>query len=198
MREGSNRGKRSLPKGGGDVTLPARIVSRTARIALCAASALALSLPLATRAADPAPASGASGPVGFTVTANVGGGGQIGAGSAYQPASVFEAEASFAYETFLGLAPQLSFVLGMSPGTSFAIRPGLTWTIPETPVYLRAAFDASTQVGYMAWRWLLVGGGASLRITDVLGFMVELDSGFPLGNGIGVPLLVRAGAFARF
>ncbi|MBS1110235.1 MAG: hypothetical protein H6Q88_2227, partial [Anaeromyxobacteraceae bacterium] len=103
-----------------------------------------------------------------------------------------------AYDIAFGIAPQVSMVLGMAPGASFAIRPGLEWFIPETPFYLRAAFDASTQVGYLAWRWMLLGGGAAIRITDVLGFLVEGDSGFPLSSGAGVPLIVRAGAFARF
>jgi hypothetical protein len=136
--------------------------------------------------------------VGLIVSADLGGGGQLGTGSAYDPPGIFELEVGVAYEVFFGLAPQLSMALGMAPGASFAIRPGLEWFIPETPFYVRAAFDASTQVGYLAWRWLLLGGGAAIRITDVLGFMIEGDSGFPLSSGAGVPLIVRAGAFARF
>jgi hypothetical protein len=158
------------------------------------AAALVL-MPAAALAADPAPSSK---PVGLAVTANLGGGGQLGAGSAYDPPGIFELEVGVAYDVFLGIAPQLTMVLGMSPGASFAIRPGLEWFIPETPFYLRAAFDASTQVGYLAWRWMLLGGGAALRITDVLGVMGEFDSGFPLSSGAGVPILVRAGAIIRF
>ncbi len=163
---------------------------------LALAAALAL-LPSAPRAAEPA-SSASGGPVGLVLTADRGGGGQLGAGSLYGPPGVFELEVGLAYEVFAGLAPQLSLVLGMSPGASFAIRPGLAWFVPETPFYLRAAFDASTQVGWLAWRWLLLGGGAAIRVTDVVGFNVELDSGFPLGTGVGVPLLVRAGAVFRF
>jgi len=159
------------------------------------AAAALLALPGVARPADPP---SGSGPVGLIVSANIGGGGQLGAGSAYSPPGVFEFEVGVAYELFFGIAPQLSMVLGMSPGTSFAIRPGLEWFIPETPFFLRAAFDASTQAGYLEWRWLLLGGGLAIRITDVLGFTLEGDSGFPLANGVGVPLLVRAGAFARF
>lgn len=140
----------------------------------------------------------ASSPAGLHFDVNLGGGGQLGAGSAYSPPAIFELEAGVAYEVFAGIAPQVSFVLGMSPGTTFAIRPGLSWFVPETPFYLRTAFDASTQIGYLAWRWLLLGGGFALRVTDAFGFMAEVDSGFPLGNGVGVPLLVRAGAFVRF
>lgn len=158
-------------------------------------AAALLAVPGPVRPADPPPASH---PVGLVVSVDMGGGGQLGAGSAYDPPGIFEAEVGVAYEVFLGLAPQLSMVLGMAPGASFAIRPGLEWFIPETPFYLRAAFDASTQIGYLAWRWMLLGGGAAIRITDVLGFLVEADSGFPLSSGAGVPLLFRAGAFARF
>lgn len=166
-----------------------------ARQILSLAAAALLALPVLAFPADPP---SGSGPVGLVLSADIGGGGQVGAGSAYDPPSVFELEVGVAYEVFFGLAPQLSMVLGMSPGTSFAIRPGLEWFIPETPFYLRAAFDASTQVGYLEWRWLLLGGGFALKITDVLGFMVEGDSGFPLANGVGVPILIRAGALARF
>lgn len=145
-----------------------------------------------------AQASSPSDPPRLHLDVNLGGGGQLGAGSAYSPPAIFELEAGVAYEVFAGIAPQVSFVLGMSPGTTFAIRPGLSWFVPETPFFLRTAFDASTQVGYLAWRWLLLGGGFALRVTDAFGFMAEVDSGFPLGNGVGVPLLVRAGTFVRF
>jgi hypothetical protein len=166
-----------------------------ARQILPLAAAALLALPGVARPADPP--SGSS-PVGLILSASVGGGGQVGQGSAYDPPAVFELEFGVAYEIAFGIAPQMSMVLGMAPGTSFAIRPGLEWFIPETPFYLRAAVDASTQVGYLEWRWLLLGGGVAVRITDVLGFTVEADSGFPLANGVGVPLLLRAGAFARF
>ena len=166
-----------------------------ARPLLGTLAAALLALPTVARPADPPPASK---PVGLIVSANLGGGGQLGSGSAYDPPGIFELEAGVAYDIVFGIAPQLTMVLGMAPGASFAIRPGIEWFIPETPFYVRAAFDASTQVGYMAWRWVLLGVGASLRITDTLGFLAEFDSGFPLSSGAGVPLLVRAGAFARF
>jgi hypothetical protein len=170
-------------------------LNRLARQILPVATAALLALPGVARPADPP---SGSGPVGLIVSADIGGGGQLGAGSAYSPPGVFEFEVGVAYEVFFGIAPQLSMVLGMSPGTSFAIRPGLEWFIPETPFFLRAAFDASTQVGYLEWRWLLLGAGLAITITDVLGFTLEGDSGLPLASGVGVPLLVRAGAFARF
>jgi hypothetical protein len=171
------------------------MVPPLARPFVGALTAALLALPGLARPADPPDSSG---PAGLVFTVDLGGGGQVGTGSAYDPPGIFELEAGVSYEVFLGIAPQLTMVLGMAPGASFAIRPGLQWFVPETPFYLRAAFDASTQVGYLAWRWMLLGGGAAIRITGVLGFLVEADSGFPLSSGAGVPLLVRAGAFARF
>jgi hypothetical protein len=171
------------------------MVNPLARSVLGALAAALLAVPGSARPADPPPDSR---PIGLVVSADIGGGGQLGTGSAYDPPGVFELEVGVAYEVFFGLAPQLSMVLGMAPGASFAIRPGLAWYIPETPFYLRAAFDASTQVGYLAWRWMLLGGGAAIKVTDVLGFLLEADSGFPLSSGVGVPLVIRAGAFARF
>jgi hypothetical protein len=146
----------------------------------------------------PAGGARAEEPAGFQVSVDLGGGGQLGTGSAYGGASLFELEATFAYDVALGLGPELSFVLGMTPGTYFAIRPGLRWNIPETPFYLRAVVDAATQIGYMSWRWVLLGGGFQLRFGDVLGFFAEGDSGFPIASGAGVPLLIRAGAVVRF
>jgi hypothetical protein len=171
------------------------MVNPLARTFLGALAAALLAAPGLALPADP-PAE--SRPVGLRVSVDLGGGGQLGTGSAYDPPGIFELEVGVAYEVFLGLAPQLSMALGMAPTASFAIRPGLAWFIPETPFYLRAAFDASTQVSYLAWRWMLLGGGAALRITATLGFMLEADSGFPLSSGAGTPLIVRGGAFARF
>jgi hypothetical protein len=171
------------------------MVNPLARPFLGALAAALLAAPGAALPADP-PAE--SRPAGLVFSVDLGGGGQLGTGSAYDPPGIFELEVGVAYEVFWGLSPQLAMVLGMAPVASFAIRPGLAWFIPETPFYLRAAFDASTQVGYLAWRWMLLGGGAALRITDSLGFMLEADSGFPLSSGAGTPLIVRGGAFARF
>jgi hypothetical protein len=137
-------------------------------------------------------------PIGFTVSADLGGGGQLGAGSAYQPSSLFELEATAGYYFGLGLSPEFSLGLGMSPGTYFIMRPGLHWAIPETPFYLRGALDVSTQSGPFLLRWILLGAGVELRFTDVAGFYAEGDSGIPLSAGAGVPMLVRAGAFFSF
>ncbi|HVP69613.1 MAG TPA: hypothetical protein VMT17_20350 [Anaeromyxobacteraceae bacterium] len=136
--------------------------------------------------------------VGFTLSMDVGGGGQPGAGSAYDPPSLFEIEVTGGYYIGLGFAPELSLVLGMSPGVYFAIRPGLHWAVPGTPFYLRAAVDAATQIGYLEWRWVLLGGGLELHVSDAVGFFAEGDTGIPLVAGAGVPLMVRAGAFYSF
>ena len=134
----------------------------------------------------------------LVLSADLGGGGQLGTGSAYDPPGIFELEAGAAYEVVFGLAPQVTVVLGMAPGASFAIRPGLLWFVPGSPFYLRVAFDASTQAGPLSWRWLLLGGGAEIRVGGGLGFNVEFDGGVPLASGAGVPLLLRAGAMIRF
>ena len=185
-----------MPKGGGDDTLPVpRAVNRPLahlRRLVALAALAALAGPAAARAGD------GSEPAGLHVSVDLGGGGQLGTGSAYGGASLFEMEATFAYDVALGLGPELSFVLGMTPGTYFAIRPGIRWNIPESPFYLRVDVDAATQIGYMSWRWVLIGGGFQLRFTDVLGFFAEGDSGFPIASGAGVPLLIRAGASVSF
>jgi len=159
---------------------------------------------LALLAAAPSPARADSGspgprrPIGFTVSADLGGGGQLGVGSKYEPPSLFELEVTAGYYFALGLSPEFSLVLGMSPGTYFAMRPGLHWAVPDTPFYIRAAVDVATQIGYLEWRWILLGGGFELRVTDTLGFFAEGDTGIPLVAGAGVPLMVRAGAFFSF
>lgn len=162
-------------------------------------------LPIAGAAAlllapAPAPAQGAASrrPTGFTVSADLGGGGQLGAGSAYSPETLLELEATAGYHVGLGLSPELSLVLGLSPGVYFALRPGLHWAIPETPFYLRAAVDFSTQTPVFKGRWVLLGGGFELRFSDVVGFFAEGDTGFPIAEGAGWPMMVRAGTFFSF
>ena len=161
---------------------------------LSAAAAALLSAP----APAAAQASQGQRPVGFTVSASLGGGGQLGTGSAYEPPALLELEATAGYYVGLGLAPELSLALGLSPGTYVAFRLGVHWAIPETPFYLRGALDASSQTGSLDWRWFLVGGGFELRLTDVVGFFAEGDTGFPVVAGAGVPLMLRAGAFFSF
>jgi len=161
-----------------------------------AAAVLVLASP--ARAAADTSTQPARRPIGFTLSADLGGGGQLGAGSRYDPPSLFELEATAGYYVALGLSPELSLVLGMSPGVYFAIRPGIHWAVPESPFYLRVAVDAATQIGYLDWRWVLLGGGLELRLSDAVGFYAEGDTGIPLVSGAGVPLMVRAGAFYSF
>lgn len=162
------------------------------------ALAALLAAPWPSPAAADSTTTSARRPVGFTLSADLGGGGQLGSGSRYQPPSLFEFEATAGYYVGLGLSPELSFVLGMSPGTYFAIRPGLHFAVPQSPFYVRVAVDAATQIGYLEWRWVLLGGGLELRLTDAVGFYGEGDTGVPLSAGVGVPLMVRAGAFYSF
>lgn len=145
-------------------------------------------------AAAPSPAS-AEGrrPSGFTVSADLGGGGDLSG-----PTGVFEMEIAGGYALGAGWALELGLELGVAPGNYFGLRPGLHWSVPATPFYARLAFDSSGQRGSLEWRWLLLGAGAELRFTDVAGGFVEADTGAPLSSGFGVPLLARAGVFFSF
>ena len=159
---------------------------------------LALAAALACSALAPAPSPARDAParpVGFTVSSDLGGGTEIGrAGST----GLGEMELTAGYHVGRGFSPELSLVLGLSPGTYFAIRPGLHYALAETPFYLRVAFDASTARGTMQWRWLLAGVGGELRLTDVVGGFAELDLGVPISPASGMPFLARAGIFLSF
>jgi hypothetical protein len=162
---------------------------RARNLAIAAAIACSALVPSRSRARD------AARPMGFTVSADIGGGAELGrAGST----GIGEMELTAGYHVGGGFSPELSLVLGFSPGTSFAIRPGLHYAFHETPFYLRAAFDASTARGSMQWRWLFVGVGAELRLTDVVGGFAEADLGVPISPSSGAPLLARAGIFLSF
>jgi len=132
-------------------------------------------------------------PSGFTVSVDLGGGGDLGG-----PTGVFEAEIAGGYAVGKGWALELGLVLGMAPGNYFGLRPGVHWAIPETPFYARLAFDVAGPSGSLDWRWLLLGAGVELRITDVVGGFVEADTGIPLSSAFGMPLLARAGVFFSF
>jgi hypothetical protein len=162
---------------------------RARTLALAAALASAALAPARTPARDPAR------PLGFTVSADLGGGAELGSNGS---TGLFEMELTAGYHVGKGFSPELSFVLGLDPGTYFAIRPGLHYAFQETPFYLRVAFDAGSPGGDMHWRWLLAGGGVELRMTDVVGGYVEIDLGVPLSASNGVPLLARAGVFLSF
>jgi len=158
--------------------------------------ALAAALACSAVAPAPAPARDVPGrPVGFTVSADLGGGAELAHGSS---TGLLEMELTAGYHVGKGFSPEMSLVLGLAPGTYIAVRPGLHYAFQETPFYLRAAFDAGSAGGTMRWRWLLAGGGAELRLTDVVGGYAEIDLGVPLGPSSGVPLLTRAGIFLSF
>ncbi len=135
---------------------------------------------------------------GFTATAALGGGGELGLKRG--KAGVFERELAMGWEfQAAGLRPELAVALGAAPDSHLAIRPGVRWTIPGFPIQLRGALDASNaRESHLHWRWLLSGAAGELRLTGLLGFYGEIDTGAPLGSDAGLPLLLRAGASFRF
>ena len=121
----------------------------------------AAALCAATAAPGVARAQGRRAPaaVGLTLAADIGLGGAAGTGTRYTPSTVLEGEILVGYLVGKGLAPELGIVLGMSPGSYLALRPGLHYALPAMPFYARAALDLSTVRGYLQARWLLLGGG---------------------------------------
>ncbi len=164
-------------------------------IPLVLAAALAALAPVSTLAEEAAPAPT---PTGLTASLSFGGGGELGLSSG--KAGVVELEAAIGYEVqSVGLRPELALAFGLAPDTNVGVRPGVRWTIPEFPIQLRAALDLSNaRDGGLHWRWLLVGAAAEVRLTSLFGLYGEIDTGAPLGSQYGLPLLLRAGASARF
>ncbi len=133
---------------------------------------------------------------GLTLTGSLAGGAELGLSSG--KAGLLEAELTAGYELeSIGLRPELGAALGLSPDSHVAVRPGLRWNVPETPLQLRAAFDWSNARDRSRWRWLLLGLAGEIRLTSVFGLYGELDTGFPIGDRTGLPLLFRAGASFR-
>jgi hypothetical protein len=128
-------------------------------------------------------------PLGVIVSADLGGGGRIGGDA---PHGVFELEVTAGYELAAGIRPEISVLLGAAPGTYAGLRLGLHYALPETPFYARVVIDGSTLRGTQ-WRWLMAGGGAEVRLTDVLSGFAEADLGVPMTSGSGFPVLLRAG-----
>jgi hypothetical protein len=156
---------------------------------------LVAAAPLATLAQEPGPT-----PISTGLTASValGGGAELGLDDG--DAGVLELEAAVGWEfESAGLRPELAVAFGVAPDGHVALRPGLRWTLPDVPVQLRVAVDASNarDTG-LRWRWLLVGAAAEIRFTSLLGLYGEIDTGAPLGSESGLPLLVRGGASFRF
>jgi hypothetical protein len=159
-------------------------------------AALAAALPLAAPAQEGGPAPS---PSGLTLTASLGGGGELGLESG--EAGVFELEAAVGWELPGGaVRPELAAALGLAPDSHVALRPGVRVALPGLPIHCRLALDAATSRGAsgLDLRWLLVGVGAEIRWTSLLGMYGEVDTGAPLSSRAGLPLLVRAGATFRF
>jgi hypothetical protein len=150
--------------------------------------------PLAASAAEQLPPMEA----GFTATAALGGGGEL--GLSHGKGGVLELELALGWELqSIGLRPELAAGLGVAPDGHIAIRPGVRWSLASFPVQLRAALDASnSRASHLHWRWLLVGVAGEVRVTSVAGFYGEVDTGAPIGSDAGLPLLLRAGASFRF
>lgn len=136
-------------------------------------------------------------PTGLVFTAGVAGGAEL--GLADQQAGVAEAEVAVGWQhEGTGVRPEIAFGLGLTPEAHFALRPGLRWIAPGTPVQLRVAVDWSNAREEKDWRWLLVGGAFEFRWTSAFSLYTGLDFGFPLGAQAGLPLLIRGGAAFRF
>lgn len=162
------------------------------RLAFAAAAALA-ALPASARAQSPS-----GPPVGISVSASVGGGGEF--GLATGKAGLVEAEVAAGwYSERLGLTAELAGVLARAPDRSVALRPGLRYRVPRSPLRLRLSLDAAdARDRDFGWRWLLAGAGLELRLTSLLALGTSLDFGVPLRSGAGVPLILRGGATLRF
>jgi hypothetical protein len=152
-------------------------------------------LPLAGLAQEAGPGGT---PTGLTVLASLGGGGELGLDKG--KAGVFELEGVVGYEVANGLfRPELGAAIGLSPDGHVALRPGVRFGLPNLPIQLRAALDASNSRGAtgLDWRWLLVGVAGEIRWTSLLGLYAEVDTGARLSSRAGLPLLVRVGASFR-
>jgi hypothetical protein len=121
-------------------------------------------------------------------------GGEIGSGGS---TGISEIELALGWEAG-PIRPEVGLVAGIAPGTYAGFRPGLHVRPQDGPLYARGALDWSHAGGDWRFRWLLLGAGAELRLTSVLGGFVEADAGFPVGGDDGVGLLVRAGIAFRF
>lgn len=158
--------------------------------------ALALSAAVLALAGRAAAQEGAR-PTLYTFSAAVAGGAELGLDRG--KAGVTEAELAAGLESQeLGLRGELAVALGLDPDSHFALRPGVRYRLPGTPLQLRAALDAANSRGDFRWRWLLLGVATELRVTSSLGLYAEVDTGAPLNGDAGVPFLFRAGASFRF
>jgi len=127
-----------------------------------------------------------------------GGGAAAGSRGDATRGGLFEAELGAGLELSSGLRPEVALALGLAPRAFLGLRPGLRWAQEGMPFYLRGALDFAAPGGSWRMRWLVVGGGAEVRITDQLGLFAEADLGVPIGSQAGVPFLLRAGATLRY
>jgi hypothetical protein len=157
------------------------------------AVAVALCSPALAQEPGPQPLS-----TGLAASVSLGGGAELGLDEG--DAGLLEAEVAIGWElTSLGLRPELAAALGVAPDGHVALRPGFRWSLPDLPIQLRVAFDATNARDTdLHWRWLLVGAAGEIRLTSLLGLYGEIDTGAPLRSDAGLPLLVRAGASFRF
>lgn len=166
---------------------------RLASVAVLAA--LAVAAPSRASAQEPRP-------IGLTATLSYAIGGELGLAEDEDKggSGVSEIEATLGWELeSLNLRPEMGIVLGLSPDTNVALRPGVRWILPTLPLQIRFALDASdARDRSLQWRWLLVGVATEVRFTSVLGLFAGVDSGVPLSSEAGLPLLMRGGATFRF
>lgn len=164
------------------------------------AGALALAAPAAVQAQS---AAASPAPTGLALAASLAGGVEPGLESGRSGVLELELLAGWeipatAARTGLIIRPELGVVLGSAPDTHVALRPGVRLSIPETPLWLRAAGDWSNARGKdPRWRWVLVGVAWEVRLTAFLGLTFEADTGFPVSGSAGLPLLLRVGATFR-
>jgi hypothetical protein len=163
-------------------------------IALALAALLAPATVRAQKAQSAAPASALTG---LVLNFDLGVGGEL--GLSHGKAGVVELEGVAGYDLdWYGLRPEFGLAVGFQPDSNVALRPGARWTVPNLPLQVRAALDASNSRGSWHWRWLMFGAATEIRFTNQFGLFAEADSGFPLSSPSGVPLLVRGGASFHF
>jgi hypothetical protein len=140
---------------------------------------------------------GSSAPTGVVVTGALAVGGETGLASGKSGLLELEVGAGWEHQP-TRLRPELAVALGVAPGTSVALRPGLRAGLADVPVWLRAALDLSTaRGGGLHTRWLLFGAAWQLQFSTTLAFDLGLDFGIPLAGSAGVPFMLRGGGTFR-
>jgi hypothetical protein len=137
---------------------------------------------------------------GAVFTTSLGGGAELGLDDD-ESAGVGEFEVTAGWDFGeSGLRPEVGIVFGLQPDTHAGLRAGFRYLIRDTPFQLRAAMDWSSARNEDLWfrRFVLLGVAAEFRITREFGLFAEFDSGIPLRDEAGVPLLFRGGASLRF